>query len=237
MKISVPDGSFDAYVARPANVAAPVIIVLQEIFGVNADIRKTCDEFASLGFIAIAPDLFWRDAPGLDLNSWSEADWKRGLAIYNAYDLDRGIRDVAAVVDAARSMAGGNAEVGGKVGGKVGVMGFCLGGLMSYLSAARIRIDAAVVYYGGSTDQHLDEAGNVNAPLLMHFGEEDEFISKDAQHKIMAALGDKPNVDIHFYPGCSHAFARHTGTHYDAAAAALANGRTHGFLLEALKAG
>ena len=227
MQITVPDGSFNAYVARPAETPAPVVIVLQEIFGINADIRATCDELAARGFIAVAPDLFWRDAPGLDLNSWSEADWKRGLELYNAYDLDRGIRDVAAVALAARTIDRGN--------GKVGVMGFCLGGLMSYLTAARTPIDAAVEYYGGGTDQHLGEVTGVSAPLLAHFGEEDEFISKAAQAAIKAAFAGNAHIEVHSYPGCSHAFARHTGTHYDAAAAAIANDRTYAFLTAHLK--
>lgn len=222
MQIDVPDGSFAAYVARPATRSAPVVVVLQEIFGVNRDIRTTCDELAARGFIAVAPDLFWRDAPGLDLNSWSDTDWKRGFELYNSFDLDRGILDVEAVIAAARGLDGAS--------GRVGVMGFCLGGLVSFLAAARTDVDAAVVYYGGGTDQHLGEADHVAAPLLMHFGEDDEFISRDAQAAIKVALGDKPNVEIHFYPGCSHAFARHTGAHYDAAAAAAANARTDAFL-------
>jgi carboxymethylenebutenolidase len=218
MKIKVSDGVFDAHVSRPATGPAGAVIVLQEIFGVNADLRATCDELAGAGFIAIAPDLFWRDAPGLDLNSWSDADWKRGMELYRAYDLDRGIRDVMSTIAAARMIEGGS--------GKVGVMGFCLGGLMAFLTAARSSVDAAVSYYGGSTDQHLDEAGRLTAPMLMHFGEEDEFISRGAQRKIKAAFASKPNVEIVTYPGCSHGFARHTGTHYDAAAASKANART-----------
>ncbi len=226
MQITVADGRFEAYVARPKLSLAPVIVVLQEIFGVNADIRATCDELAGRGFIAIAPDLFWRDVPGLDLNSWSEADWKRGLDLYNVYDLDLGVRDVAATVEIARTVEGGN--------GKVGIMGFCLGGLMSYLTAARAKIDAAVVYYGGGTDQHLAEASTVTASVLMHFGEEDEFISRDAQRRIKAAFDGKPNVEIISYPGCSHAFARHTGAHFNAVAAASANARTDVFFSKAL---
>ena len=109
-------------------------------------------------------------------------------------------------------------------------MGFCLGGLMTFLTAAREKIDAAVAYHGGDTEKYLDEAHKITAPMLMHLAEEDEFISKEAQTKIKAALSNKPNVKIYSYPGCNHAFARHTGTHYNAAAAAKANGRTWQFL-------
>jgi carboxymethylenebutenolidase len=221
MEIKVPDGIFRAYVSRPAASPAPVIVVLQEIFGVNADIRATCDELAARGFIAVAPDLFWSDAPGLDLNAWSESDWRQGLALAQKYDLDRGVRDVAATIEAARTIDGSS--------GKVGVMGFCLGGLMTFLTAARTPVDSAVAYYGGNTDQHVEEAADMATPLLMHLGEEDEFISKDAQQKIKDAFAGNSNVEIHSYPGCSHAFARHTGAHYDAVAAMLANDRTFAF--------
>ena len=216
------DGAFGAYMARPKALPAPAVVVLQEIFGVNMDMRETCDELAAQGFIAVCPDLFWRQEPGLDLNHWSDAEWKKGLALYAAYDRDKGVRDIVDTAHAAGQLDGAS--------GKVGVMGFCLGGLMTFLTAAREKIDAAVAYHGGETEKYLDEADKVTAPMLMHLAEEDEFISKEAQTKIKAALSNKPNVKIYSYPGCKHAFARHTGTHYNAAAAAKANGRTWQFL-------
>jgi carboxymethylenebutenolidase len=224
--LSATDGQFTAYVARPCTRKAAVIIVLQEIFGVNADIRGMCDEMAEHGFIAIAPDLFWRKKPGLDLNSWSEAEWSEALAIYKSYNLDEGIRDVRTTINAGRVLQGAS--------GKVGVMGFCLGGLMAFLTAARGEVDAAVEYYGGDTEKHLSEAPAVQAPMLVHLAEEDEYISKDAQGKIKAAFANSANVEIHSYAGCNHAFARHTGAHYDAAAARLANERTLAFLTKHL---
>lgn len=228
MFINVTDGSFAVYIARPSNFPSPVVVVLQEIFGVNADIRATCDKLASRGYIAIAPDLFWREAPGLDLNSWSESDWTRGLALYQHYDLDRGVLDVAATIDTARSIPGSS--------NKVGMMGFCLGGLMTFLTAARTEIDAAVSYYGGGIEAHLVEAAHIGVPLLMHFGAEDEFIPKNAQEQIKLAFSGSSNAEIMIYSECSHAFARHTGSHYDAAAAASANTRTYAFFDDHLKA-
>jgi carboxymethylenebutenolidase len=216
------DGAFGAYMARPKTLPAPAVVVLQEIFGVNMDMRETCDELAAQGFIAVCPDLFWRQEPGLDLNHWSDAEWKKGLALYAAYDRDKGVRDIVDTAHAAGQLDGAS--------GKVGVMGFCLGGLMTFLTAAREKIDTAVAYHGGETEKYLDEADKITAPMLMHLAEEDEFISKEAQTKIKAALSNKPNVEIYSYPGCKHAFARHTGTHYNAAAAAKANGRTWQFL-------
>jgi carboxymethylenebutenolidase len=227
--ISIPTegGEFSAYVAKPNNTPAPAVVVLHEVFGVNEDIRQTCRELADRGFIAIAPELFWRQERGVDLNTWSDAEWKKGLTLNDAYDRDIGVRDVLATARAAQQLEGAS--------GKVGVMGFCLGGLMAYLTAARHNeLDAVVAYHGGDTESYLGEAQRISAPLLMHLAEEDEFISKDAQSRIRAALAEVPNARVFSYPGCKHAFARHTGVHYDARAAALANGRTYSFLDEQL---
>jgi carboxymethylenebutenolidase len=226
--ITIPTegGEFSAYVERPSGASAPAVVVLHEVFGVNEDIRQTCRELADQGFIAIAPELFWRQEHGVDLGTWSDAEWKKGLALYGAYDRDIGVRDVVATMRAAEQLEGAS--------GKVGVMGFCLGGLMTYLTAARHTMVAAVAYHGGDTESYLGEAKGIRAPLLMHLAEEDEFISKDAQAQIKAALAEVPSARIYSYPGCNHAFARHTGVHYDAKAAALANGRTWAFLREHL---
>jgi len=138
------DGAFGAYMARPKTLPAPAVVVLQEIFGVNMDMRETCDELAAQGFIAVCPDLSWRQEPGLDLNHWSDAEWKKGLALYAAYDRDKGVRDIVDTAHAAGQLDGAS--------GKVGVMGFCLGGLMTFLTAAREKIDAAIAYHGGETE-------------------------------------------------------------------------------------
>jgi carboxymethylenebutenolidase len=227
--ITIPgrDGAFDAYIARPKALPAPAVVVLQELFGVNADIRKTCDELAEQGFIAVAPDLFWRQEPGVDLNVTSEADWQHGLRLYQAYDRDAGARDVKDTIDAAAKLA--------DCTGKVAILGYCLGGLMTFLTTVRYGADAAVAYHGGDTEKYLGEIDGLNAPLLMHLAEEDEFISKAAQADIKAALASKPNATVYSYPGQHHAFARHNGTHYNAAAAALANGRTSEFLHQRLR--
>jgi len=226
LTIQTPDGAFQAYVARPDASTAPVVVVLHEVFGVNDDMRMTCDELAAQGFLAVAPDLFWRQEAGVDLNAWSDEEWRKGLALYVAYDRDQGVKDILATVDAARAMPGSS--------GKVAAMGFCLGALMAFLTAARGEVDAVVAYHGGDTEKYLDEAPAVSAPLLMHLADEDEFISKDAQARIKAAFATAPNATIHGYPDRNHAFARHTGAHYHAADAALANGRTWRFLTQAL---
>src|SRR5271170_4773509 len=115
------DGAFGAYIARPRALPAPAVVVLQELFGVNADIRKTCDELAEQAFIAVAPDLFWRQEPGVDLSVTSESDWQHGLHLYQAYDRDAGARDVKDTVNSVSKLPGCT--------GKVAVLGYCLGAL------------------------------------------------------------------------------------------------------------
>jgi carboxymethylenebutenolidase len=221
ISVDTPDGNFQAYIARPAVLPAPAIVVVQEIFGVNADLRDTCDELGSRGYLALSPDLFWRMEPGVDMSDQTEAEWKKGFALYTAFDYDAGVADIAATMETARTMPGAS--------GKVGLMGYCLGGLMTFIVTLRKGADASVVYYGGDTEKHLDEAHRLKNPLLMHLGEEDEYISKQAQRAIIEALKDNAFAHVFTYPGCSHAFARHRGQHYNKEAAALANGRTADF--------
>jgi carboxymethylenebutenolidase len=225
--IKSPGGAFHAYITQPAKVPAPAVVVLQELFGVNADIRATCDELAALGFIAIAPDLFWRQEPGVDLGVRSEDDWQHGLRLYAAYDRDAGAKDIRETVRTAAELPEST--------GKVGLQGYCLGALMAFITAARHKVDAVVAYHGSDTEKYLGEVGGLHAPLLMHLGEEDEFISKIAQGEIKAALSRKPNAAVYSYPGQRHAFSRHNGLHYNAAAAMLANGRTKEFLNRQLR--
>ncbi|MGC2245828.1 MAG: dienelactone hydrolase family protein, partial [Terriglobales bacterium] len=222
------DGKFAGYIARPETVPAPAVVVLQELFGVNADIRKHCDELAEQGYLALAPDLYWRQEPGVDLNVTSQADWDHGLRLYSAYDRDAGVRDIKDTIDAAHSLP--------ECSGKVALLGYCLGALMVFMTAVRHDgIDAAVWYHGADTDKYLGEIDGLHAPILMHVAEEDEFISKAAQAEIKAALAKKPNATVYSYPGQSHAFSRHNGAHYNPAAAHLANGRTSEFLQQKLR--
>jgi len=228
MTIEAQGGTFSAYVARPKASPAPAVIVLQEVFGVNADIRKHCDELAEQGFLAVAPDLFWRQEPGVDLSVTSEADWQHGLRLYSTYDRDLGAKDVRDTVNAVRKLPECN--------GKVALLGYCLGGLMVFLTAVRYPgVDAGVAFHGGDTEKYLGEAEGLNTPLLMHLADEDEFISKAAQAQIKAALATRPSATIFSYAGQNHAFTRHNGAHFNAAAAALANGRTEEFLHRQLR--
>jgi carboxymethylenebutenolidase len=221
------NGAFDAYIARPETAPAPAVVVLHEVFGINADIREKCDELAEHGFIGVAPELYWRQEKGVDLSVRSEPDWQHGLRLNQAYDRDAGAMDIKDTAETVANLP--------ECTGKVAVLGYCIGGLMTFLTAVRYGVDAAVAYHGGDTEKYLGEVEGLRAPLLMHLGEEDEFISKSAQAQIKAALAGKTNATIHSYPGQWHAFTRINGAHYNAAAAALANGRTNDFLNQQLR--
>jgi len=226
--ISIPraGASFGAYVARPAATRAPALIVIQEIFGVNQVMRDQTDAFAHQGFLAICPDLFWRIEPGIDITDQSEAEWKRAFGLFNAFDVDKGVKDIGATIARVRGDPGCN--------GAVGSVGFCLGGLLAFLTATRTDIDAAVGYYGVGIEKHLAESDMLNDPLLLHIAEEDQFVPKEARALIIASLKNHPQVELYTYPGRDHAFARPGGEHYDAADAALAKSRTLGLFKKAL---
>ena len=224
--IKTDDGQFAAYVARPSNPKAPAIVVIQEIFGVNKVMRGVCDELAAAGFLAVCPDLFWRIEPGIDITDQSEAEWKTAFELYNAFDVEAGVKDIAATIDHVRALP--------EVNGKVGAVGFCLGGLLAYLTATRTDADASVAYYGVGIEKHLVESEKQAHPLLMHIAEEDQFVPKEAQALILSKLKNHPQVQAYTYPGRDHAFARVGGEHYDAVDAKLANGRTLAFFQQHL---
>ncbi len=218
LSITTPDGAFSAYVARPAAASAPAVVVIQEIFGVNRVMRDICDSLAAQGFLAICPDLFWRIEPGIDITDKSEAEWKRAFELYNAFDVDAGVSDIAATIAAARTLPGAS--------GKVGAVGYCLGGLLAFLTATRTDADASVSYYGIGIEKHLAETEKLARPLLLHVAELDQFVPPEARKMILDGLKDHPQIEIHTYAGRDHAFAREGGEHYDAADAAKANGRS-----------
>ena len=223
--IDTPDGSFEAYVARPAASSgagtAACIVVIQEIFGINADMRAHCDRLAAQGYIAVCPDLFWRLQPGVELTDRSDSEMEQAMGLYQRFDVDLGVQDVAATLAAARAQDGAS--------DKVGVVGFCLGGLLTFLTAARVGADAAVAYYGGSTNKYTAEFATLQTPMILHLAQDDEYIPKVAQEAIIAAAEPLAHVQVFTYPGQDHAFARIDGVHYDPEAASLAAQRTERF--------
>lgn len=224
-------GSFSAYIAMPAKTPAPVVLMIQEIFGVNEVMRAKCDAMAARGFIAVCPDLFWRIEPGIELSDRNEKELQRAFELFGLFDVDKGVEDLRAAEHTFKGHAYGN--------GKVGCTGFCLGGKLAFLMACRTNIDASVGYYGVGLDALLPEAVKIKKPLMLHIAEEDRFVPPEAQEKIRSGLKDNALVSLYAYPGREHAFAREGGEHYDREAAELANRRSFDFLAEhlGLKAG
>ena len=218
LNITTEGGTFSAYVARPAATKAPAVVVIQEIFGVNQVMREVCDRLAGQGFLAVCPDLFWRLEPGVDITDQSKAEWDKAFDLMTRFDVDQGVEDIRATIDQVRASGG--------CSGKVGAVGYCLGGRLAFLTATRTDSEASVGYYGVGIEAYLPEAEKLAHPLMLHIAEDDGFVSKEAQAMITGALKDHPQVTLHTYPGCDHAFARPGGAHYDAAAAAQADART-----------
>ena len=220
-----PDGDFKAYLARPTGTPKAAVVVIQEIFGVNAVMRKKADWLAGEGFLAVAPDLFWRIEPGVDITDQSEAEWAKAMELMNKFVASQvGVRDVEATIRWARAQGPE----------KVGAMGYCLGGLLAYLTACRTDCDASVGYYGVNIPAFLSEAANIKKPLMLHIAGKDAFVKQDAQDAMRAGLGGNAQVTLHTYAEQDHAFTREGGRHYDATAAQLADARTVAFLKEHL---
>ncbi len=216
-------GSFGAYVAKPAHAdKAPGLILIQEIFGVNRNMRDWADMFAQQGYYAVVPDLFWRQERDVQLTDQSKEEWDKAFALLGGFNIDKGVEDLDATLSWLRAQAGCT--------GKVGTAGFCLGGRMAVLMSARTTVDASVSYYGVFLQNHLDDISKIKSPLLMHVAENDKFGPPEVRAKYEPLFKGLKNVDYHLYEGQEHAFARLGGEHYDEASAKLANDRTAAFL-------
>jgi carboxymethylenebutenolidase len=224
--IRTTDGSFGGYLASPSAGRGAAIVVIQEIFGVNAFVRAVADGFAAHGYFALAPDLFWRIEPGVQLSDKTDAEWSRAFELMGKFNADLGVKDIQAAITELRNTQG--------CSGKVGAVGYCLGGLLAYLTAARTDVDASVGYYGVNIQKMLGEAGSIRKPLMLHIAGKDEYVPPAAQKEIVDGLKTNPHVTIHLYPAMDHAFARTGGAHYDRANAELANGRTSTFFRQHL---
>ena len=217
-------GNFSAYLAEPEGDPRGAIVVIQEIFGVNEGIRRKCDHWASLGYVAIAPDLFWRLEPGVELDPDIPDQFHKALGLMQRFDQDQGVRDIEASLRAARSRL--------SEGGRVGAVGYCLGGRLAFMTSARTDVDASVGYYGVGLDNLLHEKNAIARPLMLHIAVEDHFVPKDQQQAIHSALDDHPRVTIHDYPGEDHGFAAEMGKRRSEESARLADARTELFFAE-----
>jgi carboxymethylenebutenolidase len=223
------DGSFAAYVAEPDGTPRGAIVVIQEIFGVNEGIRRKCDGWATKGYLAIAPDLFWRLEPGVELDPDVDEEFKRALSLMGQFDQDQGVKDIEATIGAARARLspGGDASAG-----KVGVVGYCLGGRLAYMVAARTDVDASVGYYAAGLPDILNEKNAIARPLLLHIAGADHFVTPDQQRAMHDGLDGHPRVTLLDYPGEDHGFAAEMGKRRSDDAARRADARTEAFFAE-----
>jgi carboxymethylenebutenolidase len=227
IRIKATDGgTFSGYLALPKSGKGPGVVVIQEIFGVNAVMRRISDDVAALGYVALCPDLFWRQEPGIQITDGSEAEWQRAFQLFQGFDQEKGMADLEATIAALRGHEACT--------GKVGSIGFCLGGRLAYLTATRTGVDCAVGYYGVGIEGLLGEAKNIKKPLMLHIAEKDKFVPPEAQQKVKEGLAGNPNVTIYSYPGVDHAFARVGGHSYVKEAAEQANARTAAFFKQHL---
>ena len=227
IKITTTDGkSMGAYFVAPATTPAPGLLLIQEIFGVNKTMREIADDYAVRGFAVLCPDLFFRDQRGIQLDDGDEKDRQRAFELYEELDESQAVADCAAAMSLLRDQEA--------CSGIVGAIGFCLGGKLAYLLAARHAPDCAVGYYGVGVESALDESENIRCPLLLHLAGSDQFCQPPAQEKIHAALDSHEHIRLCDYPGCDHAFARVGGEHHDPAAAEVADLRTIDFLRDHL---
>jgi carboxymethylenebutenolidase len=225
--ISTLDGTerFDCYLARPEGTPRAAVVVIQEIFGVNAGIRRKCDKLAGEGYLALAPDLFCRLQANVELDPDIDGEFKTALELMGRFDQDQGVRDIEATIRHARNAEGCE---------KVGVVGYCLGGRLAFMTAARTDADASVGYYAVGIDNLLREKHAIAHPLMLHIAGADHFVTPDVQKAMHEGLDDHPKVTLCDYEGLDHGFATETGRRRDEAGAALADGRTSEFFAKHL---
>ncbi len=220
-------GQFNAYMEKPITGAGPGLVILQEIFGINPFLRSMARKFAAEGYVVLVPDLFWRMQPGIVLG-YDDEDLAKAFDYYGRFDVDQGIKDVGDTITALRSM-------GACSNGKIGALGYCLGGNLAYLTAARTDVDGAVCYYGVAIEKSLDEANHIDCPMVMHFAANDGFVPPQAVAEITDVFKHRSEVEIYNYPGVDHAFATPGRDSFHEPSASTADARSIAFLHKVLK--
>lgn len=215
--IHAADGTFAGHLVVPDSGSGPGLVVLQEIFGVNTYIRSVCDRVAALGYVALAPDMFWRQEPDFVVEpSEGEDGMNAAFARMGAFDWSHAAADLGAAVEHLAGLP--------ECDGRVGVMGFCFGGTLTFHAAADLDPVCAVSYYGSGVAEALDaKAASVACPVLFQFGDDDPFLPNADVDAVRAALGDRPDIEIEVQAGAGHAFDNHTSPVFsnpDAASAA-----------------
>ena len=197
--IDIPAGndSFGGYLALPKGGKGPAVIIIQEIFGVNSHIRSVADQYAADGYVAFAPDIFWRTQPRVEL-TYAGSDRDKGIELMQKTDVGLAVADIGASAAALRARP--------EVTGKIAAIGYCFGGKLAYLAAAQGTVDAAVAYYGGGIQNALDEASKIKVPILFHYAELDHGIPLSAVGEVKERFAGRDDAEFHVYAGADHGF-------------------------------
>jgi carboxymethylenebutenolidase len=223
LEVAAEDAAFEAYLAIPHTRRGPGIVLIQEIFGVNQHIREMASQYADDGYVVLAPDIFWRSAPRIELG-YDGADREKAISIAKHTDYSKTLKDLAATTQALRALP--------ELKGKIAAIGYCLGGRLAYLMAASKQVDAAIVYYGGGIQNQLERSTEIEAPILFHYAEEDSSIPLSAVAEVKERFHGRDNAEFHLYIGAHHGFNCPYRAAYQQQASALAHGRTLVFLAD-----
>jgi carboxymethylenebutenolidase len=227
-RVQTRDGAFDGHLAPPAGGSGPGMLLLHEIFGVNDYVRDAAQRLAGLGYVVLAPDLFWRTQPGLELQH-DEAGVQAGMAAAAQLDLAAAIGDATTALEALRALPE-------TTDGVAGVLGFCLGGTLAYQVAADADPDVAVVYYGSGIPGALHRASAITCPTIMHWGGADPYIPREQVDAVAAMAAAHDGIECHVHEGAGHAFDNPAPMFHDARARAAAWEQTAAFLARELPA-
>ena len=223
-------GTFSGYLALPESGRGPGIVVIQEIFGITRYLREACDRLAKLGYVALAPDLYWRIQPGTDLDEQQADALPNAFGMMQKLDWAQAVDDAIATVEHLRAQP--------ETGGRAGILGFCLGGGISYFVAAQDSPDTCVSYYGSAVPDALHIAGEVHCPILFHFGTADEYIPAEKREAVVNAFASHTDHEVHVHEGAGHAFDNwNAAMFHHAEAAAEAWPQTVAFLQRTLPVG
>jgi carboxymethylenebutenolidase len=211
--ITVPDGSFRAHVVVPDSGSGPGLVVLQEIFGVNEYVKSVCERVADMGYVALAPDVFWRQEQGFTVEpDQGEAGMELAFAKMGGFDFATVPGDLAAALGALRALP--------ECTGQAGFLGFCFGGTLAYLGAAYLDPTCAISYYGSGVAGNLDKADQISCPILFHFGGDDPYLPMSDAQAVADLFADVAGAKVEIQPGAGHAFDNHLNPMFSNPAAA-----------------
>jgi len=222
ISLTAADGeTFSGYLALPKTGTGPAILLIQEIFGVNPHIRKVADHYARNGYVVLAPDLFFRMWPDVELG-YSGNDMEKALGYKAKFNEEQGLQDLKCALEYLRHSE--------HVSGGIAALGFCMGGRLAYRLATQARLDAAVCYYGADTDKYLSDANRLSCPIIFHLGANDDLIPQTSMEKLMTKMVSNHHARVFVYENTGHGFNCDARASYNQRAALLAQSRTVEFL-------